>query len=58
MPVILQKAQYNSWLDTSHFNRSQLESMLVPYTGPMSADPVSRYVNSPAHDDPGCLASQ
>jgi putative SOS response-associated peptidase YedK len=58
MPVILQKAQYNSWLNTNHFNRSQLESMLVPFAGPMNADPVSRYVNSPKHDDPGCLDSQ
>jgi putative SOS response-associated peptidase YedK len=55
MPVILNRAQYNTWLNTEHFNRSQLESMLVPYAGPMSANPVSRHVNNPRHDDPACL---
>ncbi len=56
MPVILNPAQYNTWLNNKHFNRAQLESMLVPYAGTMEADPVSRYVNSPQHDDAGCVA--
>jgi len=57
MPVILNAAQYNTWLNTRHFSRAQLEALLVPFAGPMTISPVSRYVNSPAHDDPGCLAS-
>ncbi len=56
MPVILNKAQYNTWLNTDHFSRSQLQSMLMPYTGLMNTHPVSRHVNSPRHDDPACLA--
>ncbi len=56
MPVILNPAQYNTWLNNKHFNRAQLESMLVPYAGTMEAYPVSRYVNSPQHDDAGCVA--
>lgn len=56
MPVILNPAQYNTWLNNNNFNRAQLESMLVPYGGTMEAYPVSRYVNSPQHDDAGCVA--
>ncbi|MFC1774659.1 hypothetical protein ACFL3A_15170 [Pseudomonadota bacterium] len=29
MPVIPNKAQYNTWLNTDHFSRSQLESMHI-----------------------------
>ena len=56
MPVILNPAQYNTWLNNKNFNRAQLESMLVPYGGTMEAYPVSRYVKSPQHDDAGCVA--
>ena len=31
MPVILNPAQYNVWLSTEHFNRAQLEALLVPF---------------------------
>ena len=55
MPVILNRAQYNTWLNTGRFSRTQLESMLVPYAGLMDVHPVSRHVNSPMHDDPECL---
>ena len=55
MPVILNEAQYNTWLNVGHFNRSQLESLLVPYAGALEAYPVSRFVNSPQHDDPRCI---
>ena len=55
MPVILNAAQYNTWLNTGHFNRAQLEALLAPYSGQMEVAPVSRYVNSPKHDDPGCI---
>jgi len=55
MPVILNQIQYNTWLAADHFNRAQLESMLVPYTGEMKAFPVSRLVNSPKNDDPRCI---
>lgn len=56
MPVILNRAQYNSWLNPVHYNRAQLASMLVPYSGRLEIYPVSRRVNSPAHDGPECMA--
>jgi len=56
MPVILNPAQYNSWLNVGHFNRAQLESLLVPYGGSLEAYPVSRIVNNPKSDDARCVA--
>jgi len=55
MPVILNPAQYNVWLNTEHFNRAQLEALLVPFGGKLEAYPVSRRVNSPNNDDPYCM---
>ena len=55
MPVILNPVQYNTWLAADHFNRAQLESMLLPYPGGLTAHPVSRLVNSPKNDDPRCI---
>jgi putative SOS response-associated peptidase YedK len=55
MPVILNQAQYNIWLAADHFNRAQLESLLVPYTGELKTYPVRRLVNSPKNDDPRCI---
>lgn len=55
MPVILPPALYNTWLDTHHYNRPQLESLLAPWGGQLETDPVTRYVNSPANNDPECL---
>ncbi len=56
MPVILNSAQYNTWLNTRHVNRAQLEALLTPYTGSMEITTISRYVNNPKHNDPGCIA--
>jgi putative SOS response-associated peptidase YedK len=58
MPVILNPAQYNTWLNTAHYNRVQLESVLVPYAGAIEACGVSQYVNNPKHDDARCLESR
>ena len=55
MPVILNPAQYNTWLNTAHFNRPQLQALLVPLSGELEIYPVSRRVNSPANDDPGLI---
>jgi putative SOS response-associated peptidase YedK len=55
MPVILNPAQYNTWLNTAHYNRGQLESLLMPYAGSLQVYPIGRRVNSPKHDDPQCL---
>jgi len=55
MPVILNPAQYNTWLNGEHFNRAQLEAILVPYAGEIKVYPVSRLVNSPKNDDSRCI---
>jgi len=55
MPVILNPAQYSTWLNPAHYNRAQLESMLVPYAGSLETCRISRFVNSPAHDGPECV---
>ena len=55
MPVIVNPAQYNSWLNPGQFNRPQLESLLVPFAGQLETFPVSRRVNSPANDDAGLI---
>jgi len=57
MPVILNQAYYNTWLNPAHGNCAQLQSMLVPYAGSIDVYPVSKRVNSPAHDDAGCIRS-
>ena len=54
MPVILNHAYYNAWLNPTHSNRAQLQSMLVPYAGSIDVYPVSKRVNSPKNDDAGC----
>jgi putative SOS response-associated peptidase YedK len=54
MPVILQDADYDSWLDMAT-GVDKATSMLKPYAdGELEAYPVSRYVNSPKNDDPQC----
>ena len=55
MPVILNTAQYNSWLNTEHYNRAHLEAMLVPYVGDLDVYPVGRKVNSPSNEGPSLI---
>jgi putative SOS response-associated peptidase YedK len=55
MPVILNRAQYNSWLNPAHYNRAQMESMLVPFSGQLDIYPISRRVNNPANDEASCI---
>ena len=57
MPVILKAEDYDLWLDESLHSAEQLTPLLNPYPAAgMTADPVSLYVNNPAHDDAGCVA--
>jgi putative SOS response-associated peptidase YedK len=54
MPVILHPGDEQTWL--SKAPETLLMEFLKPYpAGEMSAYPVSRLVNSPAHDDPSIL---
>lgn len=57
MPVILEPEDYATWLDPSVDDRGSLEALLDAYpAGAMEAYPVSTAVNSPANDDPRCIA--
>ena len=54
MPVIVPPEAFASWL--GHSDRGELESLLLSHPAEaMEAGPVSRLVNSPAHDDPRCV---
>lgn len=56
MPAILLPDQEAIWLNPAQ-DLAALEALLRPYAGSdLVARPVSRKVNSPAHDAPDCLA--
>ena len=58
MPVILPPETYDLWLDPAVREAEQLLSVLLPYpTEDMEAYPVSRRVNNPSNDEPGCVES-
>lgn len=53
MPVILQAAGYDFWLDPKENNTGRLQKLLVPYpAGEMSSHAVSTSVNIPDSDSP------
>ncbi len=56
MPVILDAADYGTWLDPSNEDKAALQSLLRP-TDPAgwTAYAVSRAVNSPRNDSPALL---
>ena len=59
MPVILDAADHELWLDPDLQEAAPLQPLLRPYpSGEMTADPVSTHVNKPAHDDPRCVEIQ
>jgi putative SOS response-associated peptidase YedK len=54
MPVILPDSALRRWLDPTEEN---VRDLLVPLgDGEMSMQPVSSYVNNPAHEGPECIA--
>ena len=56
MPVILDPEDYDLWLDPDFDEKDPLASLLKPYPAEaMEAYPVSRFVNSPRHDDERCV---
>ncbi len=56
MPVILHPEDYDLWLNPDFDEKDPLATLLKPYpANEMEAYPVSRYVNSPSNDDPGCV---
>lgn len=59
MPVILDPANLDLWLDPEVSGRERLEAVLGPFDpSRMIAYPVSRRVNSPATDDPSLVEPQ
>jgi putative SOS response-associated peptidase YedK len=57
MPVILDPADYATWLDPRCQEPEQLESLLTTYpTDRMTMSAVSTVVNSARSDTPQCLA--
>jgi putative SOS response-associated peptidase YedK len=57
MPAILAAEDYDRWLDPAVEQPGPLMPLLRPYPDEeMTLYPVGTYVNSPAHDDPQCVA--
>jgi putative SOS response-associated peptidase YedK len=56
MPVILDRENFDLWLDPKVGDAAKLQSLLVPHSvDDFETFPVSRVVNSPAHDRPDCI---
>ncbi len=56
MPVILPSEEYGLWLDPDMGEAEPLLDLLRPYPSDvMEAYPVSRRVNKPSNDEPGCV---
>lgn len=56
MPVVLDRENFDLWLDPKVEDASKLQPLLVPYSGDdFEAFPVSRLVNSPTNDLPNCI---
>lgn len=56
MPVIIAPTDFHRWLDPSVDQCEQILDLLRPCpSAALSARPVSRWVNSPAHEGPRCL---
>lgn len=54
MPVLLPAEVRQAWLDPGSDPERLLE-LLVPYRGPMTLRPVSRFVNQARNEGPACL---
>jgi len=56
MPAILDANDYRRWLDPKERDASDLMPLLKPYPAEkMEAFPVSRAVNNPSNEVPGCI---
>jgi putative SOS response-associated peptidase YedK len=56
MPVILERAAYERWLDADAKSNEDLEPLLRPYSSEaMTAFGVSTLVNNARHEEAGCI---
>jgi putative SOS response-associated peptidase YedK len=56
MPLVVDPANYELWLDPEVKDPARLQELLRPFPADeMEAIPVSARVNSPANDDPSCV---
>lgn len=57
MPVILQRTEFESWLNVENQNLNKLQLMLRAYEPEnLDAYPVSTFVNNPTHEGRNCIA--
>ncbi len=55
MPVIIDRGDFNAWLDCSG-NPAIAQALLAPYpVEPLSAYPISTRINNVKNDDPACI---
>lgn len=56
MPVILEKDNYDFWLDKEFKDKEKLEEVLVPYAADeLQTYPVSTFVNKAGNDESKCI---
>ena len=56
MPVIVDPARYDEWLDPMQQEVTKLNALLRPYpAGEMMVYPINRFVNNAYFDDPRCI---
>jgi putative SOS response-associated peptidase YedK len=58
MPMVLEPAEWDRWLDPALTDVAGIETMLEPRAPSLVAYPVSPHVNNPRNDDPACLERQ
>ncbi len=55
MPVILDPAAHDAWLDPDNGDPKKRRGLLMPYAGAMIALPVGNHVNRVGNDDRRCI---
>jgi len=56
MPVILDPAEYDTWLNPANDDRDKLQALLDQFPADrVTARPVSTYVSNARHEGPECL---
>lgn len=56
MPVLLDPADFDLWLDTKSYQGDDVQQLLRPFSGEeMAFYPVSTHVNNPRNEDPLCV---